>query len=81
MVTISEDYISFEIAKLLKEKGFDWECISYYVDDEPEDVKYSFCGKTNSIWESRCCSAPTLQMAMKWLREEYNIYIMRFSYY
>ena len=78
---ITEDYVSFETAKLLKEKGFDWECISYYVSDEPDDVKYSFCGETNSIWESRCCSAPTLQMAMKWLREVYNIVICTHAYY
>lgn len=73
---ITEDYVSFETAKLLKEKGFDWECIGYYVDYEPNDVKYSFCGETNSIWESRCCSAPTLQMAMKWLREVHKYLIV-----
>ena len=27
---ITEDYVSFETAKLLKEKGFDSECHSYY---------------------------------------------------
>ena len=70
---ITEDYVSFETAKLLKEKGFDWESIGYYVDDEPNDVKYSLLGETNSIWESRCCSAPTLQMAMKWLREIHDL--------
>ena len=72
---ITEDYVSFEIAKLLKEKGFDWECIGYYVDYEPNDVKYSFLRETNFTWESRCCSAPTLQMAMKWLREMHYIHI------
>ncbi len=75
MAIITEDYVSFEVAKLLKEKGFDWECIGYYVDDEPDDVKYSFCGETNSTWESRCCSAPTLQTAMKWLREVHKLHI------
>ena len=75
MVQIAEDYVSFEIAKLLREKGFDWECISYYFNEEPDDVQYSFCGETNSIWESRCCSAPTLQMAMKWLREVHKLVI------
>ena len=67
---ITEDYCSFEVAKLLKEKGFDEECISYYVDDEPNDIKYSFLAETNSTWEYRCCSAPTHQMAVKWLREK-----------
>ena len=27
---ITEDYVSYEIAKLLKEKGFDRECQGYY---------------------------------------------------
>ena len=72
---ITEDYVSFETAKLLKEKGFDEECIGYYVDYEPNDVKYSFMGETNSTWEPRCYSAPTLQMAMKWLREVHNLHI------
>ena len=72
---ITEDYVSFETAKLLKEKGFDWECIGYYVDYEPNDVKYSFLGETNSTWESRCCSAPTHQMAMKWLRDVHGIHL------
>lgn len=31
---ITEDYVSFEIAKLLKEKGFDEECQQYYGDYE-----------------------------------------------
>ena len=72
---IKEDYVNFEISKLLKEKGFDWECISYYVDYEPNDVKYSFLGETNSTWESRCCSAPTHQIVMKWLLEVHKIII------
>ena len=67
---IKEAYCSYEVSKLLKEKGFDWKCIGYYVDDEPNDIKYSFLGETNSIWESRCCAAPTHQMAMAWLREK-----------
>jgi hypothetical protein len=73
---IKEDYVSYEVAKLLKDKGFDCGCIGYYVDYEPNDVHYSFCGETNSTWESRCCSAPTLQMTMKWLREKHNVCII-----
>lgn len=76
MAIIREDYVSFEVAKLLKEKGFDWACIGYYVDDEPDDVKYSSICETNSIWEARCCSAPTIQMAMKWLEIEKYIAII-----
>lgn len=72
---IKERYCSYEVARLLKEKGFDWECIGYYVDGEPNDIKHSFLGETNSDWKSRCCSAPTHQMACDWLREMYNIHI------
>jgi hypothetical protein len=72
---INEDYVSFEVAKLLKEKGFNWDCITYYVDSEPDDVKYSMLFENNTTWEERCCSAPTHQMAMKWLREVHHYYI------
>ena len=72
---MKEDYVSFETAKLLKKKGFDWDCITYYVDSEPNDVKYSMLFENNTTWEERCYSAPTHQMAMKWLREVHNIHI------
>lgn len=75
MATINENYVSFETAKLLKKKGFDWNCITYYVDDEPDGVKYSMLFENNRTWEDKCCSASTLQMAMKWLREMHNINI------
>ena len=68
---ITEDYVSFETAKLLKEKGFDepvYRRISInnliFVKEEPEDFNHKL---------SAYCSQPTLQMAMKWLRENFNI--------
>ena len=72
---VKERYVSYEVAKLLRDKGFDEDCIGYYVNDEPDDVKYSFLCETNSIWEARCCSAPTQSMACDWLTENYKIYI------
>lgn len=71
-----EDYVPYKLAKLLKGKGFDWECIGYYVDDEPNNIYHSFCGEINSTWEPRCCSAPTHQMVMKWLREKHVIIVI-----
>lgn len=60
---ITEDYVSFETAKLLKEKGFDSEeCLAFYKEDSDHNSE-------------RCVLAPTLQMAMKWLREEKHYYI------
>ena len=72
---VKERYVNIEVAKLLKDKGFDEDCIGYYVNDEPDDVKYSFLCETNSTWEARCCSAPTQSMACDWLIENYKIYI------
>lgn len=69
-----EDYVSFETAKLLKEKGFNEPCECLY-DTENNDVSIvnGWMNISNSELEERefvCYSAPTLQMAMKWLREK-----------
>ena len=70
---ITEDYISFETAKLLKEKGFDGVCRTAYEtitkEHEVEQCSHSSWGKLNQV------KRPTLQMAMKWLRETHNINI------
>ena len=75
---ITEDYISFETAKLLKEKGFDVYVRSYYEKNEYK-TKEEF-SKNNALWNwnisSFRYSAPTLQMAMKWLREVHNLLIL-----
>lgn len=76
---ITEDYVSFETAKLLKEKGFDEPCECFY-DTGNNDVSIvnGWMDISNSELEERefvCYSAPTLQMAMKWLREVHNIFI------
>ena len=63
---ITEDYVSFEIAKLLKEKGF-----------EQHKCQHSYTSKGEFKWSDDLdpyeCAAPTHQMAMKWLREMHNI--------
>jgi hypothetical protein len=67
----TEDYVSFETAKLLKEKGFKCDTLHYYYNKDG-DLYFSAwsigAGKNEFV-------APTLQMAMKWLREVHNIYI------
>ena len=72
-MAIKEDFVSFETAKLLKEKGFDEPTIgTYYKDGTFEHL-------TINRWNSKFVtpiSAPTLQMAMKWLRKEHNIDIL-----
>ena len=72
---ITEDYVSCETAKLLKEKGFDENCAALYHlrtgEIIQQGVGYVF---KNSQWEN-FVSAPTLQMAMKWIRETYKLYM------
>jgi hypothetical protein len=72
---ITEDYVSFETAKLLKEKGFDEKCF-YCFDDVIGESRLSrlmICN--NSELVEHYYSAPTLQMAMKWLREVHKLCI------
>jgi len=76
---ITEDYVSFETAKLLKKKGFDEDTIGYYytLSETPEKIK--FFDSPISIYYSDgligCIHAPTLQMTMKWLRKTHNLFI------
>ena len=69
---ITEDFCSFEVAKLLKEKGFDEGCNSYFIsDNEIALISNRRDFNNHGVY----LSAPTLQMAMKWLREVHNIFI------
>ena len=76
MATIKEDYVSFEVAKLLKEKGFDERCTHYYKNEKYlVDLAYAnIHSYTNSDLVEEF-AAPTLQMAMKWLREVHSLHI------
>lgn len=65
---ITEDYVSFETAKLLKKKGFDEGCIYVYRHDGSEDI-------WDADKEDIACQKPTLQMTMKWLREVHKLCI------
>jgi hypothetical protein len=80
MVTITEDYVSFETAKLLKGKGFNEKLLTYYLASEDEKEYYfqimAFTDdKIDNNHSVYCYLAPTLQMAMKWLREVHKLAI------
>ena len=94
---ITEDYVSYETAKLLKEKGFDGPCYKVWeshgdsqtlvgapsfvegetvVNRESVDAaakQYVYEYSLNNNVEGYL--APTIQMAMKWLREVYGLFI------
>ena len=67
---MNEDYVSLEVAKLLKDNGFDWFCAKNYIEnDKPDGEVLAFVG---FIYYKK----PTLYMAQKWLREERNIEVV-----
>lgn len=68
---IKEAYCSYEVARLLKEKGFDELCIFKY---NLEGIKVK-AGQAIDEWsntelEEGECSAPTHQMACDWVRKK-----------
>lgn len=72
---LKEDYCSYKIAKLLKEKGFDEKVSTHYLV-HPSGFSEFFNKKDEfpepeDVW----LKCPTFQMAMKWLREVYHIEI------
>lgn len=69
---ITEDYVSFKIAKLLKEKGFEILTNKVYDNQGKLDYQNVVCWQENRL---PYISAPTHQMAMKWLREEHKLSI------
>jgi hypothetical protein len=74
MKTINHEYyVSYEIAKLLKELGFDWECNYHYANSNM--LCHGFCN--NDPIFKVIMSAPTLDVAQRWLREEklYNVLV------
>lgn len=77
MTQITEDYVSFETAKLLKERGFNEECRAFYVKSKECGIEL-FPVERNHNYNDDIyprTSAPTLQMAMKWLRKVHEIFI------
>ena len=72
-----EYYVSLEVAKLLKKAGFDWDTYSAYNKDG------MFTNKNRSIltWNdfANYYSAPTLEVAQRWLRKTHHLHITIFS--
>ncbi len=90
---ITEDYVSFETAKLLKENGFDeksqkvymrngqllWAQIfmegESFVNNKDIDLVANYNDWDIHTQGEYAYPCPTLQMAMKWLREVHNLCI------
>ena len=74
------EFVTFEIAKKLKEKWFDYPCNMYYhihndiADcvgslESTCDCSYDFINSKNKYR----CAAPTISQVLKWLRKEKDI--------
>lgn len=69
---ITEDYCSFELSKLLKEKGFDVPIDTYFHNGND-----FVCENYVTNWNAKeeYVSRPSQSLAMKWLREVHRKYI------
>ena len=84
-----EDFVTFEIAKKLKEKGFKEKCLCHYIG---EDIVYNIespiannqmwfsHNSYDNIWHRDNIDAPTISQVLKWLRKEKDIHIEIFLY-
>jgi len=75
---MTEELVTLETAKLLKDKGFNWKC-EHLIDRNKVITKYdlpqsmSCCMEIDDESVEFLC--PTLYIAQKWLRETKNLHI------
>ena len=74
---IEEAYCSYEVSKLLKEKGFDGGSYYYFY---PDKFRLSATRPLSFTDEDSRITNPTHQMAMAWLREIHKLSIEPFYY-
>lgn len=86
---MKEDFVGYDLAVKLKEKGFKEKCIANYwekinehtpsflvEDNMKEDVSIlDLLSNHNSAEWSPFIDAPTISQVLKWLRKEKNIHI------
>ena len=74
-MNIKEDYVSFELAELLRDKGFNVQTQASITVFAGIHTGTTYVVNGEEITPKKDTIIPTLQMAMKWLREEKNIFI------
>lgn len=67
-----EDFVPFEIAQKLKEKGFDYPCIGHYVNNQLYIAHYQNAFHSD---KDESLDTPTISQVLKWLRE-IKVYVM-----
>lgn len=72
---MNEQLVTFETAKLAKDKGFDFiDVHSYYHINEGYSIGYALCISEVNEQTDGCLLAPTQSLLQKWLREKHNIH-------
>lgn len=86
---MNEDFVSFELAKKLKEKGFNKPCYGWYYPSEvcgfdyKNTIVFNHSDYRGSNYKDMLVShnddkhidTPTISQALKWLREEKEIHV------
>lgn len=75
---MTEEFVTLETAKLLKEKGFKEDVFTFYEVDCVEGdmiLSETYDESENFNEKNDCLSAPSQSLAQKWLRETKNIHI------
>lgn len=74
-MNIYKSYTDYELAKKLKEAGFNYYTLFYYDEFNPEHYvgEYPQWGIHNSFSDE--VAAPSLDLAAKWIRDKKNIFI------
>ena len=67
---IQGQYISFEVAKLLRKKGFVQDGMWFYYEPTKELTDSYYPAEDELFF-----AAPTQSLTMRWLREEHNLFI------
>jgi hypothetical protein len=73
---VTENHVNIDLAKLLKYKGFNeaTEYIFYYYEED-DDYCFERLLPEDKFIEDKMIRCPSLQMTLKWLREEHHIFV------
>lgn len=82
---MEENFVTFDIAVKLREKGFTEKCLAAYIIEDyweynrdlPISNRETFFSHNshNNMWHKDCYDAPTIPQVLKWLRNEKKIFI------
>jgi hypothetical protein len=74
---MKKEFIPYQEAFYLKERGFNEPCFAYYHEDMSISYTGIFGQNTNSFWLpslDKIFTAPTYSQAFRWFREKHNLF-------